>query len=85
MNIDGNRVLIRFDPPAGREQVDAIGGRKGEWLHNGTWRVRVREVTPVPNPFGADREILSSWSSEISPILLLPFRHRLGQGPVGGW
>ncbi|MDW8367188.1 MAG: hypothetical protein RMK49_15215 [Abditibacteriales bacterium] len=52
VHTEGNRVLIRFDPPAGREQVDAIEGRRGEWIHNGTWRVRVTEVAPIPNPFG---------------------------------
>lgn len=51
VNTDGNRVLIRFDPPAGREQVDAIEGKRGEWIHNGTWRVRVTEVSSITNPF----------------------------------
>ena len=31
---------------------DMIEGRIGEWLSNGTWRVRVSKVEPTPNPFG---------------------------------
>lgn len=49
---DGNRIMVRFNPPAGREQIDAVEGRINEWLDNGSWRVRVTEVTKGANPFG---------------------------------
>lgn len=48
----GNRLDIQFEPLRGRLQGDMIEGRIGEWLSNGTWRVRVSKVEPVPNPFG---------------------------------
>ena len=44
----GNRLDIQFDPLQG----DMIEGRIGEWLSNGTWRVRVSKVEPTQNPFG---------------------------------
>jgi hypothetical protein len=31
---------------------EMIEGRVGEWLSNGTWRVRVSKVEPSQNPFG---------------------------------
>ena len=31
---------------------EMIEGRVGEWLSNGTWRVRVSKVEPSENPFG---------------------------------
>ncbi|MCL6535575.1 MAG: hypothetical protein K6U77_05830 [Armatimonadetes bacterium] len=48
----GNRLDIQFEPLRGRLQGDMIEGRIGEWLSNGTWRVRVSKVEPAQNPFG---------------------------------
>jgi len=48
----GNRLDIQFEPLRGRLQGDMIEGRIGEWLSNGTWRVRVSKVEPTQNPFG---------------------------------
>lgn len=45
-------VSITFTPAAGRNQVEAAEGKLGDWLNNGTWRVRVTKVEPAPNPFG---------------------------------
>lgn len=45
-------VSITFTPAAGRNQVEAAEGKLGDWLSNGTWRVRVTKVEPAPNPFG---------------------------------
>lgn len=45
------RVSIQFIPAAGLAQVDAIEGIIGEWLSNGTWRVRVSDIKEVANPF----------------------------------
>jgi hypothetical protein len=36
----------------GRLDNEMIEGRVGEWLSNGTWRVRVSKVEPSENPFG---------------------------------
>ena len=36
----------------GRLDNEMIEGRVGEWLSNGTWRVRVSKVEPSQNPFG---------------------------------
>lgn len=46
-----DQVSIQFDPLRGRRQGDMIEGRLGEWLSNGTWRVRVSKVEPATNPF----------------------------------
>ncbi|MCL6533871.1 MAG: hypothetical protein K6U12_11410 [Armatimonadetes bacterium] len=46
------RIDIQFEPLRGRLQGDMIEGRLGEWLSNGTWRVRVSKVEPISNPFG---------------------------------
>ena len=48
----GGRLDIQFEPLRGRLQGDMIEGRIGEWLSNGTWRVRVSKVEPAQNPFG---------------------------------
>ncbi len=48
----GGRIEIQFEPVRGRMQGDMIEGRIGEWLSNGTWRVRVTKVEPIGNPFG---------------------------------
>jgi hypothetical protein len=48
----GSRLNIQFEPLRGRLQGDMIEGRVGEWLSNGTWRVRVSKVEPSENPFG---------------------------------
>jgi hypothetical protein len=48
----GSRLDIQFEPLRGRLQGDMIEGRVGEWLSNGTWRVRVSKVEPSENPFG---------------------------------
>jgi len=47
-----NRIDIQFEPLRGRLQGDMIEGQLGEWLSNGTWRVRVSKVEPIQNPFG---------------------------------
>lgn len=47
----GDRLDIQFEPLRGRLQGDMIEGRIGEWLSNGTWRVRVSKVESAPNPF----------------------------------
>lgn len=46
-----NQIDIQFEPIRGRLQGDMIEGRIGEWLSNGTWRVRVSKVEPENNPF----------------------------------
>jgi hypothetical protein len=48
----GSRLDIQFEPLRGRLQGDMIEGRVGEWLSNGTWRVRVSKVEPSESPFG---------------------------------
>lgn len=48
----GNSVSVNFQPHAGRNQVEAAEGNQGEWLSNGTWRLRVLKAEPAPNPFG---------------------------------
>lgn len=45
-------LSVQFIPVGGRMQVDAVEGVMGEWISNGTWRVRVSEVAAVNNPFG---------------------------------
>lgn len=45
-------VSVTFTPAAGRNQVDALEGKLGDWLDNGTWRVRATKVEAAPNPFG---------------------------------
>ncbi len=45
------RVSIQFIPAVGLAQVDAIEGIIGEWLSNGTWRVRVSDIKEIANPF----------------------------------
>jgi hypothetical protein len=52
VTVSGNRVDIQFEPMRGRLQGDMFEGRIGEWLSNGTWRVRVSKVEPISNPFG---------------------------------
>jgi hypothetical protein len=47
-----NQIDIQFEPLRGRLQGDMFEGRIGEWLSNGTWRVRVSKVEPIDNPFG---------------------------------
>lgn len=46
-----NEINIQFEPIRGRLQGDMVEGRIGEWLSNGTWRVRVTKVEPTENPF----------------------------------
>lgn len=41
---------VQFIPVGGRMQVDAVEGVGGEWVSNGTWRVRVSEVQEVSSP-----------------------------------
>ncbi|GEM83607.1 hypothetical protein [Meiothermus hypogaeus] len=43
---------VQFIPVGGRLQVEAVEGVEGEWISNGTWRIRVSEVQPIANPFG---------------------------------
>ncbi|MCS7066956.1 MAG: hypothetical protein NZL85_11885 [Fimbriimonadales bacterium] len=45
-----NRISIQFEPLRGRLQGDMIEGRLGEWLSNGTWRVRVTKVESLTKP-----------------------------------
>jgi hypothetical protein len=47
-----NQIDIQFEPLRGQLQGDMFEGRIGEWLSNGTWRVRVSKVEPISNPFG---------------------------------
>ncbi len=51
VTISGQRVAIQFIPAVGLAQVEAVEGIIGEWLSNGTWRVRVSEIKEITNPF----------------------------------
>ena len=44
---------VQFIPVGGRMQADAVEGVEGEWVSNGTWRIRISNVQEVPNPFGS--------------------------------
>jgi hypothetical protein len=44
---------VQFIPVGGRMQADAVEGVEGEWVSNGTWRIRISNVQGVPNPFGS--------------------------------
>jgi hypothetical protein len=43
---------VQFIPVGGRMQADAVEGVEGEWVSNGTWRIRISNVQEIPNPFG---------------------------------
>ena len=51
VSLSGNEVRVQFIPVGGQEQTLLLEGKKGEWLSNGTWRLRVLEVAPGTNPF----------------------------------
>jgi len=51
VSLSGNEVRVQFIPVGGQEQALLLEGKKGEWLSNGTWRLRVLEVAPGTNPF----------------------------------
>jgi hypothetical protein len=51
VTVAGNRVSIQFQPPGGRNQVNAHEGVMGEFVSNDTWRVKVLSVEPAANPF----------------------------------
>jgi hypothetical protein len=42
---------------------EMIEGRVGEWLSNGTWRVRVSKVEPARTPSESGRASRRRWSS----------------------
>jgi len=44
---------VQFIPVGGRMQADAVEGVEGEWVSNGTWRIRISNVQEIPNPFGS--------------------------------
>jgi len=46
---------VQFVPVGGRMQVEAVEGLQDDWISNGTWRVRVSNLAPIPNPFFASR------------------------------
>ncbi|AWR87163.1 hypothetical protein [Meiothermus taiwanensis] len=50
-SLQGGELRIQLIPVGGQEQAMLLEGKKGEWLSNGTWRLRVLEVTPGTNPF----------------------------------
>jgi hypothetical protein len=35
---------VQFIPVGGRMQADAVEGVEGEWVSNGTWRIRISNV-----------------------------------------
>ncbi|MBL8059314.1 MAG: hypothetical protein JNK63_01205 [Chthonomonas sp.] len=45
-------LQINFAPLGGRDQVDAVEGRIGEWIQNDLWRIRVESISETVNPFG---------------------------------
>ncbi|WP_245597453.1 hypothetical protein [Meiothermus cerbereus] len=51
VSLSGNEVRVQFIPVGGQEQAMLLEGKKGEWLSNGTWRLRVLDVAPGTNPF----------------------------------
>lgn len=52
VSVSGGKVSVNFLPLGGRNQVDAIEGKREEWIQNTIWRVRVESIEPAPNPFG---------------------------------
>jgi hypothetical protein len=50
VNLTDERVSITFTAP-GRVQVDAVEGIVGDYVSNGTWRVKVTDVQKDVNPF----------------------------------
>lgn len=70
----GNQVSITFQPNAGRNQVEAAEGKIGDWLSNGTWRLRVTKVEPAPNAFGKGPGFkVTLEMRNLSPRALAPF------------
>lgn len=67
-------VNITFQPTAGRNQVEAAEGKVGDWLSNGTWRLRVTKVETAPNPFGKGPGFkVTLEMRNLSPRALAPF------------
>lgn len=67
-------VSITFQPTAGRNQVEAAEGKVGDWLSNGTWRLRVTKVEAAPNPFGKGPGFkVTLEMRNLSPRALAPF------------
>lgn len=50
-SLQGGELRVQFIPVGGREQALLLEGKKGEWLSNGTWRLRVLDIAPGTNPF----------------------------------
>ncbi len=50
-SLQGNELRVQFIPVGGQQQATLLEGKKGEWLSNGTWRLRVLGIEPGTNPF----------------------------------
>ncbi|GIW31897.1 MAG: hypothetical protein KatS3mg071_2071 [Meiothermus sp.] len=50
-SLQGGELRVQFIPVGGQQQALLLEGKKGEWLSNGTWRLRVLDVAPGTNPF----------------------------------
>lgn len=50
-SLQGGELRVQFIPVGGQQQALLLEGKKGEWLSNGTWRLRVLEIAPGTNPF----------------------------------
>ena len=52
VTLNEERVSIQFIPLAWQRQLALHEGVDGEYVSNGTWRVKVGAVRPARNPFG---------------------------------
>lgn len=50
-SLQGNKLRGQFIPVGSQQQAMLLEGKKGEWLSNGTWLLRVQEIAPGSNPF----------------------------------
>ena len=53
VTVNGGRVSIQFVPLKGQNQLNLVEGVAGEFVNNGTWRIKAGAVKETRNPFGS--------------------------------